>query len=77
MSEQIEKIDITFRDLEAHDVRILANATKLHIFIDDMKDYIQEKIKRDDNEDVISVFESMRHYFFDCLDNYKIRDLFD
>jgi hypothetical protein len=78
MSEQIEKIDITFKDLEAHDVRVLANAEKMHAFIDEWRDHIREVVKYSTLDgDAYSALESLKAHFNESLSEHGITDLFD
>jgi hypothetical protein len=63
MSEQIEKIDITFKDLEAHDVRILANAHRMLEFIRNRQEASEDC---DGEEEFIKAAKS--YYIYDLLD---------
>lgn len=67
MSEQIEKIDITFKDLEAHDVRVLANAEKMYMCIWAMRDCYK---------DMITCAEELAHVD-GIIKDHQLSDLFD
>ncbi len=78
MSEQIEKIDITFKDLEAHDVRVLANSSKMHAFIYEWLDHMNDAVRCCTLEgDGYNAIDALNTAFQESLTDHGIGDLFD
>lgn len=78
MSNQIEKIDVTFKDIEANQLRILAHAEKMHMFIYEWIDHMREAVKYCTlNEVGYKVIEDLKTDFHESLREHGITDLFD
>ena len=78
MTDQIEKIDITFKDLEAHDVKILASATQMYNFIHEWMDHMREAVKYCTlDEEGYKAIDKLKTNFYQSMGEHGITDLFD
>ncbi len=68
MDGQIEMIDLTFRDLDSHDVRVLSNAARLYRCLWEMRDYLRDKITLAEE---LAIFDGRlkAHHIIDLFDD--------
>ncbi len=76
--EQIEKIDVTFKDIESSELRVLANADKMHAFIYELIDQFRATVKHSGySGEVLDAVEEMNKELLEQLADHNLCDLFD